>query len=109
MTTRQKDKIKFFLANIDPSSISKIYGGQTERKIEERLDQHQKADSQFRRMTIKKITRITDGKKANECETYLIEKLKEKFKGKCINQQTVGGAGQNHNPGDKHAIYVCYY
>jgi hypothetical protein len=94
-----------------PLNINYIYGGQTEKKLEERQKQHEKENNIFCKMNIEKIfcsSTETQVKQINLAETYLIQTLHKKFGEKCLNRTDFGGGGQHHNEGDEHKIYVMY-
>jgi hypothetical protein len=66
----------------------------------------------FKGMKIKMIYKTNnddDEKYINDAETYLIKKLKTKYKNKCVNNLSGGGSGHHlHDIGDIYKIYIMY-
>ncbi len=93
------------------TNVNNVYGGQTEKTLEQRQKQHEEKDKEFCNMTITKIfssSKETEVNQINLAETYLIQSLHSKFGKKCLNKNMNGGGGQHHNKGDDHKIYIMY-
>lgn len=106
---RYKNKIDETVAGLQ--NINHIYGGRTEQSLKERLDQHQREDKKFIGMKSKQIFCIKSKHKLPQmklAETYLINKLKEKFGNTCFNKNLIGGGTINYNEGDINKLYIMY-
>lgn len=91
------------------SNLIKVYGGQTERNLNERLKQHKEKDNEkFRGMEIRQIFKTSDKDLVTIAETYLIKTLNKKYGDRCVNIQGGGGTGQQNNKGDIHKLYLMY-
>lgn len=108
-----KNKIKTTLLNLENKhDFILVYGGQTEKRLTERLKEHKKT-KKYTNLKIRLIINFNKDDNDNkelikQCETYLIKLLKDKYKNKCKNIQIGGGSGYNHQKGDKHKLYIIF-
>ena len=68
------------IANLE--NVNNIYGGQTEKTLEQRQQQHEKKDNDFCNMVIEEIFSSSKESQVNQinlAETYLIKLLSTKF------------------------------
>jgi hypothetical protein len=113
---RLSDNIqKSILANLNDiikthTNISFIYGGQTEHSIKIRQKQHKNDDpDRFVGMDIRLVYKFNDNEinQINKAEEFLIKLLKDNYGLNCLNIADTA-TGLNHQPGDKHRLYVMF-
>lgn len=82
-----QEKIDTSIIALDAFSIINIYGGVTYKSLEERKNEHINADEIFKNMDILEILNMSSKSEARKAESYLVNKLNEKFGNKCINSR----------------------
>lgn len=95
-------------------NITMIYGGATDKTLNDRKKEHINTDNRFNGMKSRLIYSTKSFKLVKEIEEYLIEELAKKYKNKCINDRNNNGqiaqrGGAGIREGSKlYRFYIMY-